>query len=147
MAIIKRETDYALRVLSRLTVAPEDEFLSATTLAQEVDVPVLFLRKIAQALHKADLLESRQGPFGGYRLAVDPGGVAVLDVIEIVQGPLVMNSCFGDDRTCSRQDYCPVRDKLALVQSQLDDAFAGVTLEDVARAPAKNTTESEEETQ
>ena len=48
MAIIKRETDYALRVLSRLAGADEDEFLSATTLAEEVDVPVLFLRKIAQ---------------------------------------------------------------------------------------------------
>ena len=146
MAIIKRETDYALRVLSRLAGADEDEFLSATTLAEEVDVPVLFLRKIAQALNNADLLESRQGPFGGYRLAVDPEDVAVLEVIEIVQGPLVMNSCFGEDRACSRSDYCPVRKKLARVQSQLDEAFAGVSLADVAEAAKMTETKPEKET-
>jgi Rrf2 family protein len=146
MAIIKRETDYALRVLSRLALADPEEFLSATTLAEEVDVPVLFLRKIAQALHKADLLESRQGPFGGYRLAVDPREVDVLDVIETVQGPLLMNSCFDEDRTCSRSDFCPVRRKLARVQDQLDEAFAGVSLAQVAQGAEHNETEPEKET-
>ena len=67
MPIIRRETDYALRALTRLAL--DGGSLAVSTLAEEEDVPPEFLRKIMQRLNQAGIVESSQGPFGGYRLA------------------------------------------------------------------------------
>ena len=126
MAIVKRETDYALRALGKL--GQTDDFLSVSALAEGEGVPEVFLRKIMQRLHSADVVESRQGPFGGYRLARPAGEVTLLEVIEVVQGPLVMNECFGAEETCERRAACSFRARLAEMQVDLNARLDGITL-------------------
>ncbi|MCK4376157.1 MAG: Rrf2 family transcriptional regulator [Candidatus Brocadiae bacterium] len=136
MAIIKRETDYALRVLARLAQA--DDFLPVSALAEDEDVPELFLRKIMQRLHRAGMAESRQGPFGGYRLARPAAEISLLDVVETAQGPLVMNECFAAPDICDRLESCPLRARLAEMQLELNAQLDELTLADVVGGlPAK----------
>jgi Rrf2 family protein len=129
MAIIKRETDYAFRALAR--IAQADEFLPVSVLADGEDVPEVFLRKIMQRLHAAGIAESRQGPFGGYRLALPPDQITFLDVVETVQGPLVMNECFEAPDICRRLSTCPVRARLSALQIELNARLSEVTIADV----------------
>jgi len=131
MAIIRRETDYAFRALAAL--AQSDGFLSVTALAEEVDVPPVFLRKIMQRLHAARIVESRQGLLGGYKLAVPARDVSLLDVVETVQGPLVMNECFTEAEVCKRVDFCPVRSRLVELQVELNAQLADISIADIAR--------------
>ncbi len=131
MAIVKRETDYALRSISRL--AETEGFLPVSALAEGVNAPEFFLRKIMQRLNQAGIVESRQGPFGGYRLAVPAKSISLLDVIETVQGPLVMNECFAEPEVCSRTKSCPVRARLAELQVELNAELAGIRLSDVLK--------------
>lgn len=126
MAIIKRETDYALRALAKLVRA--GDCLPVSLLAEEEDIPEVFLRKIMQELKAAGIVESRQGPFGGYLLASPPEEISVLDVLEAVQGPLVMNECFSEPEICSRVDFCPVRKRLAELQVELNAELAEFNL-------------------
>ena len=135
MAIVKRETDYALRSLLRL--AETDDFLSVNALAEAVEAPEFFLRKIMQRLNQAGFVESHQGPFGGYRLAAPVEDVSLLDVIETVQGPLVMNECFAQPDICTRTEFCPVRARLAELQVELNAELAGIRLSDILE-PAKS---------
>jgi len=135
MAIVKRETDYALRSMLRL--AETDDFLSVNALAEDVEVPESFLRKIMQRLNQAGFVESRQGPFGGYRLAAPAEDVSLLDIIETVQGPLVMNECFAEPDICSRTEFCPVRVRLAELQVELNAELAGIRLTDVLEPAGK----------
>ena len=130
MAVVTRETDYALRAL--LALAAEDDFVSVSALAEAQRVPVLFLRKIMQRLHGAGIVQSRQGPFGGYRLAVPAGDVSLLTVLEAVQGPLMMNECFSEPGICDRTDNCPVRKHLQELQSLLAERLSAVTIAEVA---------------
>jgi len=129
MAIIKRETDYAFRALAR--IAQAEDFLPVSVLAEGEDVPELFLRKIMQRLHAAGIVESRQGPFGGYKLALPADRITFLDVVESVQGPLVMNECFEGPDICHRQGVCPVRAHLSALQIELNAGLAEVTIADV----------------
>jgi Rrf2 family protein len=131
MAIVKRETDYAFRALARL--AQSEEFLSVSTLAEEADVPPVFLRKIMQRLHAAGIVESRQGPFGGYQLALPAKEVNLLDVLETVQGPIVMNECFGEPEVCRRVASCPVRSRLAELQVELNAHLAEISIADIVK--------------
>jgi Rrf2 family iron-sulfur cluster assembly transcriptional regulator len=126
MSIIKRETDYALRALARLALA--GEFMAAGVLAEAEDIPEDFLRKIMQRLHRAGIVESRQGPFGGYRLALEPARVTLLAVLEAVQGRPDLNECFQSPGACERSPRCPVHAQLAQLQADFDERMRRVTL-------------------
>jgi len=130
MAIVKRETDYALRALTRLALA--GDFLPVSILARQEDVPPDFLRKIMQRLHRAGIVESSQGPFGGYRLARPAWQINVLDVIETVQGPIVMTECITRPQICDRIGYCPFRKRLAALAAALNSKLAEVRISDAA---------------
>ena len=129
MAIINRETDYAVRVLSRLGSA--DDLLSVSVLAQNEKVPEVFLRKIMQRLHRAGIVASRQGPFGGYELARPAREISFHDVIVAVQGPLIMNECFAEPGACERVPACPVRAHLAVMQDDFNARLSGITLAEI----------------
>ena len=129
MPIIKRETDYALRALARLALA--GDFVAVSALAEAEDIPEDFLRKIMQTLHHAGMVESRQGPFGGYRLAVAPRQVTLLAVLEAVQGPADLNECFEAPGACERAPRCPVRAQLGRLQSSFNKQMDRVTLESI----------------
>ncbi len=130
MAIITRETDYALRALTGLALA--DDFLPVSTLAEQEGVPPDFLRKIMQRLHQAGIVESSQGPFGGYRLARPARQVTALDVVETVQGPLVMSECVSRPEMCGRIDYCPFRERLSALEAGLNAKLAKIRISDAA---------------
>ena len=55
-------------------------------LAEYNGVPGAYLAKHLQALSRAGLLESVQGPKGGYRLARPPGEISMLEVVEAIDG-------------------------------------------------------------
>jgi len=129
MPIIKRETDYALRALVRL--ARTGDFMPVSALAESEDTPGDFLRKIMQALNRAGIVESRQGPFGGYRLARPPARLSLLQVLEAVQGPLVVNECFEAPEICSRSSGCPLRSHLSQLQRNICEQMERMRLSDI----------------
>jgi Rrf2 family protein len=125
MALITRETDYALRALGRLALC--DSNMPVSKLAEMEDIPTVFLRKIMQRLQKQGFVASRQGALGGYKLVVDPGELSLLDVVEAVQGPVSINACLTDEGICARIEWCPFRQKLEKLQedvnTRLEDAL------------------------
>ncbi len=135
MAIINRDTDYALRALRSLALAGEVAPVSA--LAEGEEVPELFLRKIMQRLHAAGIVESRQGPAGGYKLARPAERISFLDVVEAMQGPLVVNECFGEPGVCRAAPHCPLRRRLAVLQRELTGKLAEMSLAEVVRDSRK----------
>ncbi len=132
MTVIKRETDYAVRMLARLVGA--EELLSVTLLAELEEVPPVFARKILQRLQRAGIVESARGPFGGYGLRRPAGEVSLLQVIEAVQGPIVMNECFSAPGVCRRARGCPLREHLGRVQGELEARLDSVSLREIAQA-------------
>jgi Rrf2 family protein len=126
MALITRETDYALRALARLALA--DRNVPVSQLAETEDIPTVFLRKIMQRLQKAGFVTSRQGALGGYRLVVEPEELSMGDVVEAVQGPVALNACLTDEGLCARVDWCPFREKLEDLQDTLNDKLSNAML-------------------
>jgi Rrf2 family protein len=63
-----------------------DQSLPTARLAEYHGVPAAYLAKHLQAMSRAGLLESVQGPRGGYRLARPPAEITVLDVVEAIDG-------------------------------------------------------------
>ena len=124
---ISRKTDYALRMLAMLAEDPEC-LLSVRTAAEEVNVPYSFARSIQHGLVQAGIVESLRGVHGGMRLKVSPDDVTIRQVVEAVQGPMVMNDCTAPDGDCARMGACcyhPVAGAQALMRDYLDSVSLG----------------------
>ena len=57
-------------------------------LARRREMPVQFLEQLFAALRRAGVLRSYRGVKGGYRFARDPATITVLEVVELLDGPL-----------------------------------------------------------
>jgi Rrf2 family protein len=136
MDFLRQHTDYAFRLLVALAQAP-DKPISSRTLASEGGVPYQFASKIMQKLHEQGLVESVMGPFGGFRLARPAEQVTLLEIIEAVQGPVVVNACLLGQDTCQRRNICPVRDKLESLQKTMVDYLQSVSLADLVASKIK----------
>lgn len=132
MEFIKRSTDYALRSLIYIAGFPKREVVSLGSLANHVDVPPVFLRKLFQKLRKAGILFSHRGVRGGFSLAVSPSEITVNEAVEILQGPIALNQCLGQGNGCDRSETCSFHLKLDLLQKDIKGFFSRCTLKNLA---------------
>ncbi|MFF2086575.1 RrF2 family transcriptional regulator [Nocardia sp. NPDC058176] len=83
---ITARVDYAVRTLLELAAA--DGVLKAETIAAAAQIPPKVLESVLAELRRAELVLSRRGPDGGYRLARPAPQISVADVIRAVESPL-----------------------------------------------------------
>jgi Rrf2 family protein len=57
-------------------------------LARRRDIPVQFLEQLFATLRRAGVLRSQRGVKGGYTFARPPAEVTVLDIVELLDGPI-----------------------------------------------------------
>ena len=126
--LIKSDTDYAMRMLVYMALNSNAEPVSAAILVETQKVPRDFAYKILQKLCKAKMVKSSTGPRGGFALAKDPWQITLLEVMETVQGPLVIRPCLLDDDACPAQPSCPVSAQLRKLQRILQESMKNITL-------------------
>lgn len=126
---ISRKTDYALRILSML-VKNDGALLSVRTAAEQVNVPYSFARSIQHGLVQAGIIESLRGVRGGMRLKVDPAQITIRQIVEAVQGPMIMNDCTAPDGDCMRMPSCCYHPIWMGAQALLMSYLDSVTLDD-----------------
>jgi Rrf2 family protein len=78
--------EWGLHCAVLLALLPPGTSLPAARLAEYHGVPEAYLAKHLQTLARAGVVVSTSGPRGGYRLARAPDAIAVLDVVEAVEG-------------------------------------------------------------
>ena len=131
MELIRRDTDYAFRLVAELTKAYGDEkALSAKLLAKQTQVSYALTCKILQKLTQAGIIKSIMGPKGGFRLAKKPESVQFRHVIEAVQGPIRVNRCLMGDFKCPLKKNCPAHPKMAQLQVEIVGFLKNLTLND-----------------
>ena len=104
---LTRAADYAVRVTMYLAARPAGECVSRSVLAEANGVPESFLSKILQALSRAGLVLSRRGLEGGFALLPRGRQASLLEVIEAVDGPIVLNLCLASSPGCENRSWCP----------------------------------------
>jgi Rrf2 family protein len=106
---ITRQADYALRAVIFLARMNEDEKASTSAIAEKQKIPPSFLAKIVSQLSLAGLIQTSRGARGGVSLAKRPEEISVLDVIEAIDGPVMLNECAGNTTNCPFGTDCPLQ--------------------------------------
>ena len=105
---ITRQADYAIRAVRYLAKQGPNQRAATSTVAQEMKIPPSFLAKIISQLSIAGLLHTSRGARGGVTLARDAKDISLLDVVEAIDGPILLNECVGDPADCVFSDDCLV---------------------------------------
>ena len=138
MDVVRRNTDYAARLMVYLAKQYGNGPISTREAAAEEDVPYQLACKLMQKLNRAKLVESCMGPKGGFALAREPSKINMLEVVKIIQGPISVNRCVMRGDNCSRRRTCLVRGKLADLQKSMDKGLAAITFDQLLRNSQKN---------
>jgi Rrf2 family protein len=88
MLSITTKSPYALKALTELGRQGGDAPVPIGELARRRDIPVQFLEQLFAVLRRAGLLKSQRGVKGGYSFARDPSTITVLEIVELLDGPL-----------------------------------------------------------
>jgi Rrf2 family cysteine metabolism transcriptional repressor len=88
MLSVTTKSPYAIRALAELARIGGGDPIPIGELARRRDIPVQFLEQLFAVLRRAGLLRSQRGVKGGYAFARPPGDITVLEVVELLDGPL-----------------------------------------------------------
>src|SRR5918912_820948 len=88
MLSITSKSPYALRALVELHRHGDSVPVPIAELARRGDIPVQFLEQLFATLRRAGVLRSQRGVKGGYSFGRPPTELTVLEVVELLDGPL-----------------------------------------------------------
>jgi Rrf2 family transcriptional regulator, cysteine metabolism repressor len=88
MLSITSKSPYAVLALAELGRTAGSDPVPIGELARRREVPAQFLEQLFAVLRRAGVIGSQRGVKGGYRFAREPASVTVLEIVELLDGPL-----------------------------------------------------------
>ncbi len=127
---LTRGTQFALRTVLDLAVGGSSR---TAAIALRRGIPPAQAGKIIQSLVRGGVVQTSRGAHGGVRLARAPERVTLRQVIEAIEGPIVVSRCLAWN-DCPCEQPCPVRITLSRIQHSVESLLDGVTIADLANA-------------
>ncbi len=105
MISITTKSPYALQALVELGRSGGAGPVPIGELARRRDIPAQFLEQLFATLRRAGVLKSQRGVKGGYTFARPPAEITVLEIVELLEGPLGRDASgiFGDAAAAARK--------------------------------------------
>lgn len=136
---ISTRGDYGLLLLSALAESKREgkKCVSLTSLAEEKKLPLKYLSQIAHTLKEAGFLTSKEGRDGGYTLSKEPTEITLMDVLEVLEGPIAPVRCCKektDASCCASAANCGVKNTWQGATSLLTNYLKTHTLADTMKS-------------
>lgn len=134
---INQESDYAFRIVLMLCKKGLDSKLDAKSLSEQGNIPLRFLLKLTRKLTQAGIVKSYRGINGGYAISKEPNTITLKDVVEAIQGPIVITRCIYDKKACSanKGHHCSIHKALCNVQNTILSELEKVNFDQLKNDP------------
>jgi Rrf2 family protein len=133
--------EYALRSLIVLGLNYGTSVVSIQTISSAQNIPKRFLEQILNDLRSANIVESRRGVAGGYRLRRPPERITLAEVVRSIEGPLAPVSCvserFYEKCSCPSEATCGIRNVMKEVRDAIVRILEEVTVAQVCERVRK----------
>lgn len=136
---MSKKAKYALRALLVLAENyPGERLIAVAEIARAERISRKFLETILVELRDADILESRLGRGGGYRLARRPRDISFGEAIRAIDGPLAPLLCasrtqFKACADCRDVATCRIRWAMLKARDAIAGALEGCSLADALK--------------
>ena len=135
---VPRRIDYGLRAVIYLSGQDPEKCCSISEIATQQGVPRKFLEKIIQDLVRGGLIKSKRGSCGGYSLARSADAISFYDVIEVLEGPIAVNTCLDPHMGCDQLPRCTMVGVWNEVQRKVTEVFTRTTIADLKKTHCKD---------
>lgn len=134
--MLRREESYAVHALIYMWERPG---ASAAQIARDLQMPAAFTAKVLRRLVQTGLVASRKGRSGGVHILAPLDQLTILDVVEAVSGPVVMDTCETKTAcpTRQRKGHCRLNFAWMRLTGQVRTALGEVRLSELVDAPAE----------
>ncbi len=126
--LFSRKCEYALQGILYLAEKQYQGNISAEQIATDLNISRDFISKTLQSLVKDGIIQSHRGKSGGFSLARDPDSMSLLDIILIIDGNSVFESCVLGLPTCNPESPCPVHNKWGPIRQASREMLANTTV-------------------
>ncbi len=124
---ITKQADYALRAVMYLAKMGNGDKAATRDIAENQQIPPSFLAKIISQLSIAGLILTSRGARGGVMLARPASEVSILDVVEAIDGPMLLNECTSAPHLCPFGSDCPLRQVWCDTRKEMHQRLSSAT--------------------
>ena len=122
---------YGLRILMDLALHQSEKPRLIRDIAKSQQISEKYISRLVIALRKAGMIRSVRGVNGGFHLAMKPEDITLLDVIEVMEGPLSIVDCVSAPKTCVHSINCAPREIWCKLNEDIRALMSGTTLADI----------------
>ncbi len=126
---ITQEADYAVRIC--IVLDSNKEKTGAPAISEMACIPQKFALKILRKLCEKGIVRSYKGAYGGYELDRDADGLSLLEIIEAIDGEMLISKCLECDYDCTRnpkKSCCKVHIAFGAINKKLTDNLDKITI-------------------
>ncbi len=125
---INKLTDYSIVILTNMVINGDKKMYTAKELSEITEIPLPTVTRILKMLSNKELLDSQQGPQGGYSLTKSAENTSVREVIEAMEGPIALTECSDDDCGCAYETSCAVGKPWQKINKAIIDVLQNINL-------------------
>ncbi len=127
---------YGLRTLMDIALHQAQGPVNLGEIAKRQSISAKYLWQIVNLLKTAGFVRGTRGPKGGYILARHPDAITLLDIVEILEGPVTLVECVDDAKFCIRSERCVAHSIWEEASETIRGALRKITLAEILRRQA-----------
>ncbi|MBW1807451.1 MAG: Rrf2 family transcriptional regulator [Deltaproteobacteria bacterium] len=97
---LSEAANLALHALAYLGFQDRNRLVSSSSIANTLGASEAHLSKVLRMAARYGLVRSTRGAKGGFSLIRDPEQVTLLEIVEMIDGPIVKESCLMPSQIC-----------------------------------------------
>lgn len=135
MIKLGRLTDYAVTLLTQM-VGKDAGLWVASDLAGKTGLPLPTVSKVLKQLAKSNIVETKRGATGGYKLGKPAAAISIAAIVEAMDGPIALTECTDTgEHTCGVESICPMSGHWNKLNRAIKHALEEVSLADMMVPP------------
>ena len=136
--MFSQTVEYALRAVVYLAQRHDEGPVDSGQIAKATQVPSSYLAKILQDLARTEILTSKRGVGGGFRLSRPPDDLSVLDVVTAIEPIQRITGCpLSLPAHC--QQLCPMHARLDEACAQVEATLRRSPISEMMFDPSRPT--------
>ena len=130
--IFSKSFGYAIRSILYVAIMKDEKrYVQVEEIASKLSVPRHFMGKIMKKLAKEKILISTKGPSGGFMLTEHTLEMPLMDLIVIIDGVEIFDTCVLRAKECNAANPCPLHFKMDGIKTNLKSILSDTKIGDL----------------
>jgi len=130
---ISTRVRYGLRLLVDLAEHTGKDPVKLKDISHRQNISLNYLRQLIMPLESNSIVRSIRGNRGGYLLGKKPEDINLLDIMNLLEGPIDLVDCVREKNICRRSENCPTRVIWVELAQKLEESLSRKNLRDLMR--------------